>query len=79
MKSLIFFNQFHNGDCFVGKEYVREIMRQLPGVEFSYAHNNHADIVKDLGCKHLGLNNIPPMDRMTRVAESADKQIQPRR
>jgi hypothetical protein len=74
MKKIIFFNQFHNGDCFVGKQYVAEIMRQLPDIEFAYAHNNHADIIKDLGIEHLGLNNIPPMDRMTRVGESPDKQ-----
>lgn len=74
MKKIIFFNQFHNGDCFVGKQYVAEIMRQLPDVEFAYAHNNHPDIIKDLGIEHLGLNNIPPMDRMTRVGESPDKE-----
>jgi hypothetical protein len=74
MKKIVFFNQFHNGDCFVGKNYVREIMRQLPDIEFSYAHNNHSDIVKDLNCIHLQLGNIPPMDRMTRVAESPDKE-----
>jgi hypothetical protein len=74
MKKIIFFNQFHNGDCFVGKQYVAEIVRQLPDVEFSYAHNNHADVIKDLGIEHLGLNNIPPMDRMTRVGESPDKE-----
>lgn len=74
MKKLIFFNQFHNGDCFVGKGYVKELMANLPGVEFAYAHNNHKDILKDLNIEHLGLNNIPPMDRMTKVAESPDKE-----
>ena len=80
MKKLIFFNQFHNGDCFVGKEYVSEMARQLKekGVTFAYAHNNHSDIIKDLELRHdmehLGLNNIPPMDRMSRVAESQDKE-----
>ena len=74
MKRIIFFNQFHNGDCFVGKGYVRDMMEQLPDIEFSYAHNNHPDIVKDLNCIPLQLGNIPPMDRMTRVAESPDKE-----
>ena len=74
MKKIIFFNQFHNGDCFVGKQYVAEIIRQLPDIEFSYAHNNHPDIIKDLGIEHLQLGNIPPMDRMTRVGESPDKE-----
>jgi hypothetical protein len=74
MKQLVFFNQFHNGDCFVGKQYVAEIVRQLPDVEISYAHGNHPDIIKDLGIKHLGLDALPAMDRMTRVGQSADKQ-----
>jgi len=74
MKHIIFFNQFHNGDCFVGKGYVRDMMEQMPDIEFSYAHNNHADIIRDLGIPHLGLNEIPLMDRMTRVAESTDKE-----
>jgi len=81
MKKLVFFNQFHNGDCFVGKSYVSEIAKQLKdkGVEIAYAHNNHKNIIEDLyvnlGIEHLSLNNIPPMDRMTRIAESEDKSI----
>lgn len=78
MKNLVFFNQFHNGDCFVGKKYVSEMMRQMPGVKFGYAHNNHPDILKDLYAEHhvehLGLNNIPLMEQRTRVAHSPDKE-----
>jgi len=74
MKRIVFFNQFHNGDCFLGKNYVREIQRLLPQVEFAYAHNNHPDILKDLELEQLNLVNIPAIDRLTRVAESADKQ-----
>lgn len=83
MKKLIFFNQFHNGDCFVGKQYVASLMEELKlkhgaDLKFAYAHNNHPDIIADLeithDMEHLSLNNIPPMDRMTRVAESQDKE-----
>lgn len=84
MKKLIFFNQFHNGDCFVGKQYVASMVSQLlmtpsgVNVDFAYAHNNHPNIIQDLEMnykmEHLSLNNIPPMDRMTRVAESQDKE-----
>ena len=72
MKRIVFFNQFHNGDCFVGKGYVADFMEQLPDVEFAYAHNNHPDIIKDLKCEQLQLGNIPPMDRMTKVGQSPD-------
>jgi hypothetical protein len=74
MKKIVFFNQFHNGDCFVGKQYVAEIIRQLPDTEFAYAHGNHADIIKDLGIQQLSLADIPNLDRMTRVGESPDKE-----
>jgi len=74
MKKIVFFNQFHNGDCFVGKQYVAEIMRQLPEVEFSYAHDNHPDIIKDLDIRHVKLADMPQLDRMTRVGQSPDKE-----
>jgi hypothetical protein len=72
MKKIVFFNQFHNGDCFVGKNYVREIVRQLPDLEFEYAHARHPDIIKDLGIAHVKLDSLPALDRMIRVANSPD-------
>lgn len=65
---IVFFNQFHNGDCFVGKGWVRNIMRQVTNAEFYYAHKNHPSIVSDLGCTHLTLEEIPAIDRMVRIA-----------
>lgn len=65
---IIFFNQFHNGDCFVGKGWVRNIMNQVKDAEFYYAHGNNPEIVKDLGCRHLTLDQIPEIDRMVRIA-----------
>ena len=74
MKKIVFFNQFHNGDCFVGKEYVAQIVKALPAVEFEYAHLNHPDIIKDLPVKYIPLEQLPHITQMTRVAESDDKQ-----
>lgn len=70
MKKIVFFNQFHNGDCFVGKSYVRAIVDALPGVEFEYAHLNHPDIIKDLPVKYVTLETLPHITHMTRIAES---------
>lgn len=59
---LIFFNQYHNGDCYVGKGWVRNIINQMPkDVDFIYSHGNHPDIVKDLGCIHLPIDRINSM------------------
>jgi hypothetical protein len=74
MKKIVFFNQFHNGDCFVGKGYIQAIVRALPGVEFEYAHGNHVDIIKDLPVRYIPLDQIPAIGQQTRVAESEDKQ-----
>ena len=53
MKHLIFFNQFHNGDCFVGREYVAKMAQLLPdGVKVSYAHNNNPAILEDIYQKY---------------------------
>lgn len=72
INNIVFFNQYHNGDCFVGKGWVRNIMQQLPDINFKYAHKNHADIIKDLGCEHVALKDIPEIDRMVRIAQSDD-------
>ena len=68
---ITFFNQFHNGDCFVGKGWVNNIMAQLPDEYFRYAHDNPPNIVHDLGCERIPLSAIPVMDRMTKVGKDA--------
>ena len=72
VKNIVFFNQYHNGDCFVGKGWIRNIMQQLPDLEFGYAHANHADIIKDLGCRHIPISELPQIDRMVRIAQDDD-------
>ena len=64
---VIFFNQWRNGDCFIGKEYVREIVKMFPDIEFAYAHNNYSDIIGDLKIKHLKLDEIPRIEMFTLV------------
>ena len=46
---ICFFNHYHNGDCFASKGFVTDLMRQLPVVEYSYAHQNHQKLLGDLG------------------------------
>jgi hypothetical protein len=72
---IVFFNQYHNGDCFVGKGWVRNIIQQLPEAEFYYAHNNHADIIKDLPAKYMSIQDMPEIDRMVRIAQGDDGTI----
>ena len=67
---IVFFNQWRNGDCFINKEYVRDIISHLPDDEFIYAHNNHPNIVSDLNCKHVTLNEIPAINTFLPLAVS---------
>ena len=72
MKKITFFNQFHNGDCFVGKGFVTDIIRQLPDIEFSYAHKNHPDIIKDVPAKYIPITEIPDINPQVRLASEDD-------
>lgn len=72
-KKIAFFNQFHNGDCFVGKAYVKAIVEALPGLEFEYYHLNHPDIIKDLPVTYKPLEEMPSITHMTRIAENDAK------
>lgn len=67
-KRIVFFNQWRNGDCFINKEYVRDIIGRFPNVEFLYAHNNHSSIVGDLNCRHVTLNDIPAIGTFVPLA-----------
>ena len=73
-KKIVFFNQFHNGDCFVGKGYVRAIVQALPGIEFEYAHQHNPEIIRDLPVKFVGLDTLPSsIAPMVRLAENTSK------
>ena len=50
IKNICFFNHMMNGDSFVSKEYVRELISLFPSIRCTYAHGNHQSIVADLNC-----------------------------
>lgn len=54
MKTINFFNCFHNGDLFVSKEFVRQIVTELPDFNFGYYHLNHPKTIKDLLVPSMG-------------------------
>lgn len=55
MSNNIFFNMFRNGDVFIVREFVKEIITQCPEHKWFYAHGNHPDSVKDLPCSYLSM------------------------
>lgn len=61
---ILFFNAFHNGDCFISKGWVEAIIEQLPEQEFLYSHNNHPSLLQDIKAKYLHPNNAPVINQL---------------
>lgn len=61
MKKITFYQHHHNGDLFVSKEYVRQIVNDLPDLEFEYFHNNNPKTLLDLGIRQSSFktNSLP--------------------
>lgn len=74
-KKVVFYNQWRNGDCFLPKEYVRDIVNRFPNIEFEFAHNNHPSIISDLVLKHTRLNSIPEFPMPMRMTQTKDGEI----
>jgi hypothetical protein len=54
MAKIVFFNHYHRGDLLTHKEYVRQLKRELPDVEFEYMHFNHSKLTRDLDIPKVG-------------------------
>lgn len=57
MNKICFFNHFHNGDIFHSKSFIEEIINSIDA-DFSYAHSNHSNLLKDLNIKHQSIPDI---------------------
>jgi hypothetical protein len=62
LNNIIFYNYEKNGDCFVTKGFVKDIIRQLDDVGFSYAHDKHESIIADVDCRLIRTYQIPFRD-----------------
>jgi len=60
MKSICFYNHWHNGDVFSGKGFMQDIIRQLPDFEFKHAQLNSLKSMRDLPCDHIHTDQLPP-------------------
>ena len=54
MSKIVFFNHFHRGDLHTNKEYVRQIMEELPDLEYEYLHSNPEKLLLDLDIPTIG-------------------------
>lgn len=61
MKKLLFFNDWHNGDIHMSREYVKDLVSIFKPEETYYYHINNPTILKDLErIKHTNIKNIQP-------------------
>lgn len=73
--NIIFFNYWHNGDCFISKGWVKDIMSNLPDATFYYAHNLNTEILKDLNIEHIKLDNIQGLHTFIPIVKSDNGDI----
>lgn len=68
IKNVYFWNNFHNGDVFYSKEFVRDIKNQI-GEKHYYIHSNPKNILKDFDIEQI--NKITP-DNLYSVYQDND-------
>ncbi len=70
MKTICFYNHWHNGDCFAVKGWIQSIVEQYPDIPYAYAHPNNPKILAD-GPDYLPVNDLPanvsPHERVVEV------------
>jgi hypothetical protein len=66
-QNIVFYNICNNGDIFVSRSFVKDIISKLPNNEYYYAHKNKKYLLKDLNLKeielieHLKVSSIPKL------------------
>ena len=48
MKKILFYNDWHNGDIHMSREYVKDLMSVLGQNEYFYYHTNNNSILSDI-------------------------------
>lgn len=62
---IIFYNHFHRGDLHTHKEFVKQIMRELPDFEFEYRHKNPRRLTDDYLVPFTGTpDGLSPKEKM---------------
>ena len=70
MNKIVFFNHYHRGDLHTSKEFVRQVIDNLPNVEFEYWSNNPNVLVSDL---NLEITNSPDsLDKKDALVKQGD-------
>lgn len=60
VNTVVFFNHYENGDSFINREYVKDIIKHYPNASFFYSHKKHPSLFKDLPVTQLPLTALAP-------------------
>jgi hypothetical protein len=52
MKNIIFHNNFHRGDCFYSRSFVKDMINKIKADNYIYYTNYNSDIFKDIKVEH---------------------------
>jgi len=68
MNKIVFFNHYHRGDLHTSKEFVRQVIKELPDdIIFEYQHDNPYELLDDLNLKSAPL--LHTLDRKNPVVK----------
>lgn len=59
VSNVIFFNHWRNGDSFINREYIKDVIRHFKGASLLYAHNNHPNVLLDLPVIQVPVTALP--------------------
>ena len=72
MTEICFFNQYHNGDLYHSKAFVREVISVIGAEKIKYAHDKSPVVVQDLGIEHAQVRGL---DHKTKMFHWSEKDI----
>lgn len=72
IKKVIFFNKFHRGDLLTQREFVKDLIKQAPDLEYNYLTDNPHKLLFDIdGISYLGsIDELPKNRTLAGVALS---------
>ena len=59
INGLGFINHYRNGDCFINKQYVRQLINKIDAHHVYYVHDNHESVTADLPVIKMNLPELP--------------------
>jgi len=54
MDKIVFFNHYHRGDLHIQKEFIKQLMQELPQLKYEYKHSNPSRLTEEFGTVYTG-------------------------